>query len=186
MGLPAMAEKTVEKIWKTISWATHGGDVRVIKALRPVLGWGTTTWRRNRSAWSMKTDPANVTRWKHKFGFHNRGVWWDLPPPPLPLLPSLSSPPFLRPLSLPPVSKWVEEKKDWIQLMTRHPPCKEDATVSLLKMMRQPTAKKQGVGGIHRKKPRELSPLVLEPRKRCWKSEATAKWWWTGSTAMQC
>ena len=24
----------------------------------------------------MKKDPANVTRRKHKFGFHNRGVQW--------------------------------------------------------------------------------------------------------------
>ena len=27
----------------------------------------------------MKKDPANVTRCKHKFGFHNRGVQWDAP-----------------------------------------------------------------------------------------------------------
>ena len=24
----------------------------------------------------MKKDPANLTRWKHKFGFHNSGVQW--------------------------------------------------------------------------------------------------------------
>ena len=27
----------------------------------------------------MKKDPANVTRRKHKFGFHNRGVQWGTP-----------------------------------------------------------------------------------------------------------
>ena len=32
-------------------------------------GWRTTAWWRNRSAWSMKADPA-----KHKFVFHNRDV----------------------------------------------------------------------------------------------------------------
>ena len=30
-------------------------------------------------AHGMKKDPANVTRWKHRFGFHNRGVQWDTP-----------------------------------------------------------------------------------------------------------
>ena len=27
----------------------------------------------------MTTDPTNVTRWKHKFGYHNIGVQWDTP-----------------------------------------------------------------------------------------------------------
>ena len=27
----------------------------------------------------MTKDPGNVTQWKHKFGFHNRGLQWDTP-----------------------------------------------------------------------------------------------------------
>ena len=41
------------------------GEVLVKRALRDVLGWRTSTWWRNRSAWCMKKDPANVTIWKH-------------------------------------------------------------------------------------------------------------------------
>ena len=48
--------------------------------------------------------------------------------------------------------------------MIRHPPRKVDVIISLLKMLRQPTAhvKKTG-GGIPSKKPRELDSMVLEP-----------------------
>ena len=64
--------------------------------------------------WCMKKDPANVTRWKHKFGFHNRGVQWDTPMP-----------------------RWAGEGKDWIQLMSESPLRKDDVTVSSLKIVRQ-------------------------------------------------
>ena len=47
---------------------------------------------------STTKDPANVTRWKHKFGFHNRGVQWDTP-----------------------MSKWAGEGKDLIQLHDTKP-----------------------------------------------------------------
>ena len=47
MKLPTMAEKNAEKIWKTVAWATHDGDVPVMKArsfltggLRPGGGTG--------------------------------------------------------------------------------------------------------------------------------------------------
>ena len=87
----------------------------------------------------MKKDPTNVTRWKHKSGFQKRVVQWDAP-----------------------MLIWAEEEKDWIQLVVRRPLRKEDAMISLLKMMRQQTEEKQKGGGIRRKKPRDLSPLVLE------------------------
>ena len=73
-----MAEKNAEKIWKTMTWATYD-EVPVMRALRSILGWRTTTRWRNRNGWGMKTDPTNVTRWKHKFVFHNRGVLCDTP-----------------------------------------------------------------------------------------------------------
>ena len=44
-------------------------------------------------------DPANVTRWKHKFGLQNRGVQWDTT-----------------------MSKWAGEGKDWMQLVAQGPP----------------------------------------------------------------
>ena len=73
-----------------------------------------------------RVDSGNETRWKHKFGFHNRGVQWDTP-----------------------MSKWAGEGKDWIQLMAQGPPCKEDVAISLLKMMREPTEKKTEKGKLH-------------------------------------
>ena len=62
-----------------VNWAICDGDVCIVKALRSILGWRTTTWWRRRSAWRMATDPIDITRWKHKFGFHNRRVQWDTP-----------------------------------------------------------------------------------------------------------
>ena len=85
-------------------------------------------------------DSAIVNRCNHKFGFHNRGVQWDTP-----------------------MSRWAGEGKDWIQLVAQGPPRKEDVMISLLKMMRQPTEKKpQKGGGVPKKKPKDLGPLVLE------------------------
>ena len=67
LGLPTMVEKVVDKMWTTLNWAIDDGEVPVTRALRSTLGRKITTWWRNRSAWGMKSDPANVTRWKHKF-----------------------------------------------------------------------------------------------------------------------
>ena len=55
-------------------------------------------------------DTTNVTRWKHKFGFHNRGVGH-------------------------PVTRWAGEVKR-MQKMVRHPPDKQDVSVALMKMLR--------------------------------------------------
>ena len=86
------------------------------------------------------TDPTNDTGWKHKFGFHIRGVQWDTP-----------------------MSKWVGEGTDWIQLMAQGPPSKEDVTLSLLATMRQAAEKRtEKGGGALTKKPRDLAPLILE------------------------
>ena len=71
MGLPLLTEKIASKIWTTTTWAVFDGDVPVLQALRSILGWRTTAWRRSRSSWSMTWDPYNLQRWKHKVGFHN-------------------------------------------------------------------------------------------------------------------
>ena len=48
--------------------------------------------------------------------------------------------------------------------MTRDPPQEDDVNISLLKMMRQPTAHSvRKSGGIPSKGPRDLGPLVLDP-----------------------
>ena len=71
--------KNSGNIWETLTWAIYDGEVPVMRVLRSILGWRTTSWWRNRSVWSIKKDPAHATRWKHKIGFHNRGVQWDTP-----------------------------------------------------------------------------------------------------------
>ena len=108
-------------------------------ALRSILGWETTAWWRSRSSWGMTWDPYNVQRWKHKVGFHNRGVQWDTP-----------------------MARWVGEGKDWIQHRTQTQPRKEDDIRNLLESMRQPVDKKKEFkGSVPTKKPRDLPPLDL-------------------------
>ena len=61
------------------------------------------------------------------------------------------------------MAKWAGEGNDWIQLMVRGPPRKEDVTFSLLASMRQATEKRTEKGGSAlRKKPRDLAPLAIE------------------------
>ena len=40
-----------EKVWETMAWAVHEGEVLFLKELRFVFGWRTTVCWRNRSAW---------------------------------------------------------------------------------------------------------------------------------------
>ena len=77
MKFTTTAEKNVERVSKTMAWATYDGDVLVVKALRSLLRWRTTTWKRNRSLWKMRVDPVNVSRWKDKCVFQNGGVVWN-------------------------------------------------------------------------------------------------------------
>ena len=79
MDLFSLEELCAETVWKTIAWAVNEGEVPVLKALRYVIGWRTTAWWRNMSAWGMKWDPLNITCWKHKWRFHNRGVTCQWP-----------------------------------------------------------------------------------------------------------
>ena len=44
----------------------------------------------------MAWDPYKVQSWKHKFGFHNRGVQLDTP-----------------------MARWAGEGNDWIKLMAQ-------------------------------------------------------------------
>ena len=72
----------------------------------------------------MAWDPCNVQRWKHKVGFHNRGVQRDTP-----------------------MARWVGEGKYWIKLMMQLKPRREDVIRSLLESMKQAVEKKRGPTG---------------------------------------
>ena len=108
-GLPLLTEKNANKIWTTMTRAAYDGDVPSMLALRSLIGWRTTAWWRSRSSWCMAWDPYNVQRWKHKVGFHNRGIQWDTP-----------------------MARWAGEVKDWIQLTMQTQPRKEDVIRNLL------------------------------------------------------
>ena len=125
-----------------MTWAVYDGDVPIMLALRSILEWRTTAWWRSRSSWGMTWDPYNVQRWKHKVGFHNRGIQWDTP-----------------------MARWAGEVKDWIQLMTQTQPRKDDVIRNLLESMKQPVdRKKESKGSVPTKKPRDLLPLDLGTR----------------------
>ena len=139
MGLPLLTEKIANKVWTTMTWAVYDGDVPVMLALRSLLVWRTTAWWRSRSSWGMAWDPNNVQIWKHKVGFHNRGVQWDTP-----------------------MARWAGDGKDWIELMTPTRPQKDDVIRNLLESMKQPVDKKmESKGSVPKKKPRDLPPLDL-------------------------
>ena len=102
IGVLLLTEKIASKIWTTMTWAVNDGDVPIMLALRSILVWRTTPWWRSRSSCGMAWDPYNVQRWKHKVGFHNRGVQGDTP-----------------------MFRWAGEGNDWIKLMAQQKPCKE-------------------------------------------------------------
>ena len=134
-----LTEKIASKIWTTMTWAACDGDVPIMLALRTVLEWRTTAWWRSRASWGMAWDPNNVQRWKHKVGFHNRGVQRDTP--------------MAR----------AGEENGWIKLMAQRQPRKEDVIRSLLESMKQAVEKKTEHNGTRpTKKPRDLPPLELE------------------------
>ena len=123
-----------------MSWPGYEGDVPLVRALRSFLGWRTTAWWRSRASWSMAWDPTNVTRWKRKVGFHNRGIQWDTP-----------------------MARWAGEGNDWIKLMAQRQPREEDVIHFLFASMRQAVEKKTKPNETRRaKKPTELPPLKLE------------------------
>ena len=53
--------------------------------------------------WGMKWDPLNISCWKHKWGFHNRGVTWDTP-----------------------MARWTGSEADWIQKWRKSRPKKAE------------------------------------------------------------
>ena len=78
---------------------------------------------------------ADATRWKHQFGFHDRGVQWDIP-----------------------MSTWAGEVEDWKQLMAQGPRRKGDVTICFLEAADGEKRLRSGA----QKKTRHLEPLVLQ------------------------
>ena len=79
MKLPTVVEKNSDTVWDTMTFVFCGGDVSVMKALRSILRWRTTSWRKNRSAWWIRGGPMHMSKWNTSVGVHNRGVAWDTP-----------------------------------------------------------------------------------------------------------
>ena len=86
----------------------------------------------------MKWDPLNFTCWKHKWGFHNRGVTWDTP-----------------------MARWAGSEEDWIQKWRMHPPKQTEAVPALVRAVPLSQLQiKMTDGGIPLRKERELDPLL--------------------------
>ena len=118
-GSTAADRKIADKIWTTMTWAVYEGDVSIMLALRAVLGWRTTAWWRSRASWGMAWDPFYMQRWKHKVGFHNRGVQLDTP-----------------------VARWAGEENGWIKLMAQRKPRKTIVIRSLFESLKEAVEKK--------------------------------------------
>ena len=89
----------------------------------------------------MKMDPLNVTCWKHKWCFHNRGVTWDTP-----------------------LARWAGSEEDWIQKWRAGPPRKAEVIPTLVLATHLSTLQvKKADGGIPLRKERVLDPLMIEP-----------------------
>ena len=58
-------------------WACDEKRNAVIFSLKKVYKWRSTTWWQSQHTRVTKEDPENLTRWKHKSEWHNRGNAWD-------------------------------------------------------------------------------------------------------------
>ena len=89
-----------------------------------------------RVAW----DPTNVTRWKHKVAFHNRGIQRDTP-----------------------MARWASEGYDWVKLMAQRKAPQGRCNSQFTRVHETNCGEEDQVHGTRpAKKPRELPPLELE------------------------
>ena len=85
----------------------------------------------------------NVSPWKHKWCFHNRGVVGDIP-----------------------VAKWAGEGREWVQEMTRCPgPRRMECGLLKMTQTAYETFAWKRSQEHPTKKPRGLDPMVLEAPK---------------------
>ena len=64
-------------MWVAMGWACHTRPNAVLNTLKYALAWRSAAWWQKTKARTVKIDPNNHTRWKHNFGWHNRGCVWD-------------------------------------------------------------------------------------------------------------
>ena len=78
MGLPFLYEVIAERMWRAMGWVCDGRSNAVIDTLkkRSIDGEARDRWHSLQTE-MMERDPENHTRWKHKWGWHNRGNVWD-------------------------------------------------------------------------------------------------------------
>ena len=138
MGLPLLTEKIASKIWST-TWAVYDGDVPILLALRSMLGWRTTVWWRNGSSWSMAWDPTTHKGGRTNLGSITEECGGDTP-----------------------MARWAGEGNDWMKVVVRRKPLREDVIRNLLKSMKQAVEKKKEPNGTRpTKKPRDMLPFEL-------------------------
>ena len=68
MKLPFLSEVIAESKWRAMGWVCDEGPNAVVNTLKQVFRWRSTQW------WQ---DPYNHSRWKHMWGWNNRGCLWD-------------------------------------------------------------------------------------------------------------
>ena len=61
MKLPTMPEKNA---WRQCPGVLNDSDVPEMKALQSIQSWRAATWWRSRSAWDMRVNLTNASRWK--------------------------------------------------------------------------------------------------------------------------
>ena len=77
MTLPFLYEKCGKYVTRH-GWACHEKENAVIFSLKKVCKWRSATRWQSLHTRMMKEDPENRTRWKHKWGWHNRGNVWHM------------------------------------------------------------------------------------------------------------
>ena len=74
------ALKLLTKFWTTMTWAAHDGDVPAYVGSAFTIGVENDCMvEKSILMCAWRGTPNNVQRWKHKVGFHNRGVQLDTP-----------------------------------------------------------------------------------------------------------
>ena len=122
-----------------MGWACNEKENAVIDSLKKVYQWRSTRWWYALHARMMKENPENRTRWRHKWGWHNRGNVWDMM-----------------------ATRWAGEK-DWMIKRKEHtsPNAKHKFITYILNKMKLSTAhmkieKKDGDKKLKKKTPRYL------------------------------
>ena len=76
MKLPFLYENISESMWHAMGWLCDEKTNAVIDSLMEVNKWRCTTWWQSLHTSTMKEDPENRTRWKHKWEVaQSRDVW---------------------------------------------------------------------------------------------------------------